>query len=181
MIRPGRVLAGALLLAFASQASLAAQSVTNAQATPNSAPAAVATTVTATAVVAADPNFIAGSVNLIRYEANQKTSRVLGVMYDDGTHGDAVANDRVFTTRITVSDASPGVFYLRVSAAYKGSIVRPQSALVPVNVTPSVALSGTAAAGLPLVGNVTVKDALGATKTVPIRDNGSYSVDVLGM
>ncbi|HKE93983.1 MAG TPA: Ig-like domain-containing protein, partial [Povalibacter sp.] len=41
--------------------------------------------------------------------------------------------------------------------------------------------TGTAAAGLPLVGNVTVKDSLGATKTVPIGANGSYSVDVWGM
>jgi hypothetical protein len=42
-------------------------------------------------------------------------------------------------------------------------------------------IEGTAAAGLPLVGTVTVKDATGATKTVPIGTNGSYSVDVAGM
>ena len=41
-------------------------------------------------------------------------------------------------------------------------------------------LSGTAAAGLPIVGSVTVKDATGKTVTVPI-DNGSYSVDVTGL
>lgn len=41
--------------------------------------------------------------------------------------------------------------------------------------------SGTAAAGLPLVGTVTVKDALGATKTVTIGINGAYTVDVTGM
>lgn len=45
----------------------------------------------------------------------------------------------------------------------------------------AVALSGTAAAGLPLVGSVTIKDALGATKTVPIDANGGYTVDVTGM
>lgn len=45
----------------------------------------------------------------------------------------------------------------------------------------AVSLSGTAAAGLPLVGTVTVKDALGATKTVPIDASGGYTVDVTGM
>lgn len=42
-------------------------------------------------------------------------------------------------------------------------------------------ISGSAAVGAPLVGTVTVKDALGATKTVQIGTNGSYSVDVTGM
>jgi hypothetical protein len=41
--------------------------------------------------------------------------------------------------------------------------------------------SGTAAAGLPLVGSVTVKDAKGATKTVPLSADGAYTVDVTGM
>jgi hypothetical protein len=35
--------------------------------------------------------------------------------------------------------------------------------------------------GAPLVGTVTVKDAVGATKTVQIGTNGSYSVDVTGL
>jgi hypothetical protein len=42
-------------------------------------------------------------------------------------------------------------------------------------------ISGVAAVGAPLVGTVTVKDALGATRTVAIGTNGSYSVDVSGM
>jgi hypothetical protein len=41
--------------------------------------------------------------------------------------------------------------------------------------------SGVAAVGAPLVGSVTVRDALGATKTVQIGTNGSYSVDVADM
>ncbi|HEY8606138.1 MAG TPA: hypothetical protein VIM12_03355 [Noviherbaspirillum sp.] len=46
--------------------------------------------------------------------------------------------------------------------------------------TPAV-LSGTAAAGAALAGNVTVKDATGKTKTVPIGAGGGYSVDVSDM
>jgi len=45
----------------------------------------------------------------------------------------------------------------------------------------TASISGTAAAGLPLVGTVTVKDANGRTQTVDIGNNGSYTVDVTGM
>ena len=45
----------------------------------------------------------------------------------------------------------------------------------------SASFSGTAAAGLPLVGSVTVKDAKGATRTVPLSSNGGYQVDVSDM
>lgn len=45
----------------------------------------------------------------------------------------------------------------------------------------SATISGVAAAGLPLVGTVTVKDALGVTRQAPIGTNGSYSIDVSGM
>ncbi len=54
----------------------------------------------------------------------------------------------------------------------------------PVNNPPPVTtntFSGVAAVGAPLVGNVTVKDSLGATKTVLIAYERLYSVDVTGM
>lgn len=41
--------------------------------------------------------------------------------------------------------------------------------------------TGTAAAGLPLIGTVTVKDAAGTTRTVNIGDNGAYTINVAGM
>jgi hypothetical protein len=53
----------------------------------------------------------------------------------------------------------------------------------PASDPPAVAVnfSGTAASGLPLTGTVTVKDAKGASKTVPLSTNGDYKVDVTGM
>jgi len=54
------------------------------------------------------------------------------------------------------------------------------AAAVP-SVAASMTISGSAAVGAPLVGTVTVKDALGVTKTVTIGANGAYSVDVTGM
>lgn len=53
----------------------------------------------------------------------------------------------------------------------------PQTPGAPMAAT----ISGTAAAGLPLVGNVTVKDANGVSRSTPIGTNGSYSVDVTGL
>ncbi len=49
------------------------------------------------------------------------------------------------------------------------------------NGSQAVQISGVAAVGAPLVGTVTVKDALGATRTAVIGTNGSYSIDVSGM
>lgn len=52
----------------------------------------------------------------------------------------------------------------------------------PVGAAPAVAgFSGVAAAGLPLVGTVTVKDANGVSRATPIGEGGSYSVDVTGL
>lgn len=42
-------------------------------------------------------------------------------------------------------------------------------------------ISGTAAAGLPLVGSVTIKDANGTSRTVSIGANGAYTVDTTGL
>lgn len=44
-----------------------------------------------------------------------------------------------------------------------------------------VTISGTAAAGAPIIGQVTVKDARGVMRTTDIRADGSYSVNVSGL
>lgn len=46
---------------------------------------------------------------------------------------------------------------------------------------PATTLSGTAAAGAPLIGSVTVKGALGLTKSALIEADGNYTVDVTGL
>lgn len=48
---------------------------------------------------------------------------------------------------------------------------------------PATSISGVAAAGLPLIGTVTVRDANGVTRedTLEADDNGSYSIDVSGL
>ncbi len=46
---------------------------------------------------------------------------------------------------------------------------------------PATVISGTAAAGSPIIGKVTIKDSLGAQKTVDIEADGKYRIDVAGM
>lgn len=45
----------------------------------------------------------------------------------------------------------------------------------------AVTISGTAAAGAPIIGQVTVKDANGVMRTTDIRSDGSYSISVSGL
>lgn len=45
----------------------------------------------------------------------------------------------------------------------------------------AVTISGTAAAGAPIIGQVTVKDANGIMRTTDIRSDGSYSISVSGL
>lgn len=47
--------------------------------------------------------------------------------------------------------------------------------------TPAATITGTAAAGAPVIGTVTVRGANGQTSTSPIRADGSYTVDVTGL
>lgn len=65
------------------------------------------------------------------------------------------------------------------AAVSGGGSSNPPASDPPASSAP-VTFSGTAASGLPLVGTVTVKDAKGASKTVPLVD-GKYTVDVSGM
>ncbi|BDT69327.1 hypothetical protein os1_35170 [Comamonadaceae bacterium OS-1] len=67
---------------------------------------------------------------------------------------------------------------LGITACSGGGDSPTPAAVTPV---PSTLITGTAAAGAPIIGKVTVKDSLGAQKTVDIQANGAYSVDVVGL
>lgn len=45
---------------------------------------------------------------------------LLGQMYDDGTHGDRVPSDNIFTTELLLKESSTRTFFLRSSAAFRG-------------------------------------------------------------
>lgn len=70
-----------------------------------------------------DLTYIPGSANLQRRNANN-TWTVVGTLRDDGSGGDPVANDGIFTVRINVQQAATGEIQLRASAAFKGMVRR---------------------------------------------------------
>src|ERR1035437_4391538 len=55
-----------------------------------------------------DPPISAGGVSLFRVDANGQMVANLGVMHDDGTGGDAVAGDSIYTTRFGAHESQGG-------------------------------------------------------------------------
>jgi subtilisin family serine protease len=127
-------LKGAVILAglFASCASHAATTSLSIQ--PNSIFAYSPTQVTFVANIDPDPKLIKNGVRLLRSSANG-TLGIVGAMHDDGTNGDAVANDNQYTLTATFNEPYPGTLPFVVSVAYTGVALREQSS--PYNLTVS--------------------------------------------
>jgi hypothetical protein len=66
-----------------------------------------------------DDTLLPGGAVLQRLNDNG-TVTSLGVMHDDAVNGDQVAGDRIFTFRLSVNQAVPGILRLRVSAVFRG-------------------------------------------------------------
>lgn len=76
------------------------------------------TTVTFSALLEKSyPNLI--SVNLTQYDEKYKHVADLGILYDDGTHGDREAGDNSFRTQIVINELYPKMLNYRVSVVYK--------------------------------------------------------------
>ena len=101
--------------------------------TPTSSAVGAATTVTVTAVIS-DPSVLPDGVNLQRLDTAGRVVAIIGLLHDDGANGDAVAQDRRFTIRLTLFEQVPGPVRLRVSAAFRGSILRALSSPLTVNI-----------------------------------------------
>ena len=140
--RFGLVVVGILFSVLRPVELWSAIAVDSAAVTPGTAPVGVVTTVTVTALIS-DPSVIPGGVNLQRLDAAGRVIGVLGNLHDDGTSGDAVAGDRTFTFRSTIFEQTPGTVFLRVSAAFRGVLLRAFSRTLSVNITataPSIAI-----------------------------------------
>lgn len=77
------------------------------------------TTVTATVRLDVDPTLIPGSVTLYRVDDQDQIIAPVGQMYDDGTHGDVLKGDNVFTITVPLNEAVPVILFFRASASYK--------------------------------------------------------------
>ena len=92
-----------------------------------------------------DPPVIPTGVNLLRLNTGNVVISNLGVMRDDGTNGDAVAGDGIFTLRITVNETGPGQMRLQASAAFYRQLKRTLSEITIVRIvanSPPVANAG---------------------------------------
>jgi len=148
------------------------------------APTEVSITATIT-----DASLIPGSVNLQRFDPIGRVFSVVSTMYDDGTHGDAVANDGIFTIRLSFNESSPFPVVLRVSAAFKGSLTRAFSNPFNLGVTglPATSISIASPPNLsfvnasPVTVSGTVSDANAALKVngvATVASGGRFSVSV---
>lgn len=120
------------LLGFGSVAAHAA-TIGAAAVTPASVQVGVSTAVKFTVVIS-DPSVIASSVNLQQVSTSGQ-STVVGTMYDDGTHGDAIPGDNTYTLQISLFQQTPGTLTYRVSAGFQGSLTRPFSAPISLAIT----------------------------------------------
>ncbi|HYR85374.1 MAG TPA: choice-of-anchor L domain-containing protein [Terriglobia bacterium] len=120
--RIARILVAVVFVLLTSQLSFAATTVGPIVADPPQIQVNIATTVKITAAIT-DSTYIAGSANLQRRNANN-TWTVLGTMRDDGTAGDAVAGDKIFTFQTTFQEFTTQEIHLRASAAFRGQLLR---------------------------------------------------------
>jgi hypothetical protein len=102
-------------------------------------------TVTSRIITDATHSVVPDSVKLESLDTDGHMLKNLGTMYDDGTHGDAVAGDGVFTLQVTLLESTPGTLRLQVAATFRAGPGRIASGvtLVPiVTNTPPVASAG---------------------------------------
>src|SRR5215471_3237492 len=99
-------------------------------------------TVTSQITTSPDNAVVPASVELERVSARGAIVAPLGTMYDDGTHGDAVAGDGIFTVQVSFTEAFPGTLRLQASALFANwpGQITSAVALVPISAnTPPVA------------------------------------------
>lgn len=93
-----------------------------------------------------EPSVISTGVNLLRVDAAGRTLGVVGTMRDDGTGGDSMSGDKVFSLTLSLNKTTAGQEYYRVSAAFKGVLLRSTSTIRSVSAMASGAPSETLAA-----------------------------------
>lgn len=155
---------------------------------PSAIPLNTPTQITVTATIT-DPSLISASVNLQRFDPIARVFRVVSTMYDDGTHGDAVANDGIYTIRLSFNEPAPFPVMLRVSAAFKGSLTRAFSNPFTLGITGLPATSITIASppnlsfvnSSPITVSGTLSDANASLKVnglAAVASGGRFSVSV---
>ncbi len=83
-----------------------------------------------TAAVTSTSAQVPSGMNLLRISSTG-TSSILTAMRDDGTNGDTIAGDKVFTVLLTLHENQVGTFGLQASVAIRGQLKRALSPVMP--------------------------------------------------
>src|SRR6267143_589763 len=162
------VAAISVLTGWSFQAAVATSVVERPFITPVSIPAGKLGEVTVSSRIHTGPTpVMAAGVYLLRFDAANRLIANLGVMHDDGSNGDAVARDSIFSLRFNVNEPS-GELRVAVSAPFLDmtrSIISEVATAPIVANTPPVANAG--------------RDQTIPTGTTAVLD-GSHSTDVDG-
>ncbi len=114
-----------------------------------------------------DPNVIASGVNLLKVGAPGTNPTIVGVLKDDGTGGDEIAGDGRFSIELTVNEPAAKTFVYRISAPFKGTLLRTVTPDLPLAVVANrapVAVPGT-------------NQAVHTGAVVPLDGRDSYDLD----
>jgi hypothetical protein len=93
----------------------------------------------AVATLSSDPTLVPSSVSIYTLDENGKQI-FIAYLYDDATHGDAVANDNIFVNVLISSEIQPRTIKYQVSASYGG--VQKSSPIAYLVVKPNPNLEG---------------------------------------
>ena len=77
-------------------------------------------TILASVHVDVDATLIPSSITLYRVDDQDQIIAPVGQMFDDGTHGDVLKGDNIFTTTVVINEANPVLLFFRASASYRG-------------------------------------------------------------
>ncbi len=134
-----RMLTIAVFVTAFSPLGLAVQAIGTPNVSPNGVYVNESTAMTVVVQVAVDPKLIPTSVTLVEVNDLGQQVAVLGPMYDDGTHGDALPGDGKYTSQVTLNEFSSGSVGFLATVAFKGQLSRLKSAIafVPVVVRPT--------------------------------------------
>ena len=115
--------------------ALAVRSIDSVIATPDLVVVGIPTSVKVLADIAPDIDLISSSVALIKVGPDNKPIGVIGYLFDDGSHGDEVPNDHIFTILITINQTTITNINFRVSVAYKKTLQRTLSDIISITVS----------------------------------------------
>jgi subtilisin family serine protease len=131
------------------------------------------TTITFALQLPTDPNLLTTSPNLQRLGATGWV--VVGRLYDDGTHGDAIAGDNRFSLQVVLNEPQTGAVSFRASSGNKKSLVRKFSNTVQVNIVEPLSLSVQSGSQEVFV---IQGDTINVVTTITVANSGFGSVNI---